>query len=150
MRTVKVQQSLDAAQQAVWDVLYDFPNIADWNSGVAKSFSTGTEAGVGATRHCDLKPAGGLDETLVEAEEPHRAVVRIDAVQKLPIKKGRVEFLLAAAGEGTDATLNYSYEPKGGPLAGLVGWVLDKQLASGFQGFLSDLGAEASKRASAG
>jgi uncharacterized protein YndB with AHSA1/START domain len=149
MRTVQVTKVLQAPQQSVWAVLYDFPNISQWNSGVTTSYATGQELGVGAQRHCDLSPAGQLEETLLELDEPHRAVVSIDSAKRIPIKHGRVEFLLEPAASGTTVTLNYSYEPRGGPLSGLVGRVLDPQLEKGFGGFLDDLGAEATKRATA-
>jgi carbon monoxide dehydrogenase subunit G len=149
MRTVHVHKTLGAPQSSVWAVLYDFPNIAAWNSGVQTSFATGQALGVGAQRHCDLKPTGQLEETLVELEEPNRAVISIDSTKRLPMKRALVEFLLAPAGTGTDVTINYSYEPKGGPLAGLIGRVMDSQLEKGFGGFLDDLGAEAARRASA-
>jgi uncharacterized protein YndB with AHSA1/START domain len=149
MRTVQATKVLDAHQQSVWDVLYDFPNISQWNSGVTTSYATGQELGIGAQRHCDLSPAGQLEETLVELDEPNRAVVSIDSTKRIPIKRGRVEFLLEPDGSGTSVTLNYSYEPRGGPLAGLIGRVLDTQLVRGFSGFLDDLGEEAAKRARA-
>ncbi len=149
MRTVQVTKTLDADQSSVWAVLYDFPNIAQWNSGVQTSFATGTELGVGAQRHCDLKPTGQLEETLVELEEPNRAVVSIDSAKRLPMKRALVEFLLRPAGTGTEVTVNYNYEPKGGPFKGLVGRVMDGQLETGFGGFLDDLGTEAGRRAGA-
>jgi uncharacterized protein YndB with AHSA1/START domain len=147
MRTVQATKTFDAPQQSVWDVLYDFPNISQWNSGVASSFATGQEFGVGAQRHCDLSPTGQLDETLVELDEPDRVVVSIDAAKRIPVKRGRVEFLLEPVGPGTKVTVNYSYVPNGGPLAGIVGRVMDPQLQKGFGGFLDDLGAEAARRA---
>lgn len=146
MRTVQVTKTLDAPQQSVWNVLYDFPNISQWNSGVTSSFATGQELGVGAQRHCDLSPTGQLEETLVELDEPTRAVVSIDTAKRIPIKRGRVEFLLEPVGSGTKVTINYSYAPIGGPLAGVVGRVMDPQLRNGFGGFLDDLGAEAARR----
>ena len=67
MREITVEKDVEAPVDAVWAVLADFPNIADWNGGVKKSFSTNDQTdGVGATRHCDLSPAGGLEETVVE------------------------------------------------------------------------------------
>ena len=146
MRTVRVTKTLEAPQQSVWDVLYDFPNIALWNSGVTTSYATGPEFGVGAQRHCDLSPAGQLEETLIELDEPNRVVVSIDAARRIPIKRGRVEFLLAPVDSGTEVTLTYSYEPNGGPFAALVGRMMDPQLEKGFGGFLDDLGAEAARR----
>lgn len=145
MHSISVTKVLAAPQSAVWAVLADFANISSWNSGVSASFHSGgpIEVGVGTQRHCDLKPMGGLDETLIEMQEPNRAVVRIDRATRIPIKRGEVEFLLEAEGEHTRTTVNYAFEPNGGPLAGLVGRMLEGQLTTGFGGFLDDLEAAA-------
>ncbi|MEM7092276.1 MAG: SRPBCC family protein [Actinomycetota bacterium] len=141
MNSISVTKVMEAPQQAVWDVLADFANIADWNSGVATSFHSGgpEEVVVGTQRHCDLKPMGALDETLQVIEEPSRAVVSIDKAARIPIKHGEVEFLLAAEGDGTRTTINYTFQPKGGPIAGVIGKMLEGQLTKGFTGFLDEL-----------
>jgi len=129
----------------VWAVLADFPNIAAWNSGVKKSFATSeSTSGVGATRHCDLAPLGELEETILEWQPDERLVISIDAAAKLPIRSGQVTFTLDESGDATTTTLDYAYEPKGGPLGRLIGPMVDRQLRSGFTGFLADLDAAAS------
>lgn len=145
MNSISVSKVLAAPQAAVWAVLADFANIAAWNTGVATSFHSGGPADVqvGTQRHCDLQPMGGLDETLIVMEAPDRAVVRIDRATKIPIKHGEVEFLLVPVDGGTTTTINYSFAPKGGPFAGVVGRMLEGQLTTGFGGFLDDLEAAA-------
>lgn len=147
MRNVTVQRDIQAPASAVWAVLADFPNIAEWNTGVKKSFSTSGEqvAGVGAQRHCDLAPLGGLEETVREWEEGRRLVVSIDEAAKVPLRRAEATFELADQGEVTPLTFAYRYEPKGGPFAALVGRVLDAQFRKGFEGFLRDLEAEAQR-----
>ena len=62
--TISATRTIDAPKKAVWDVLVDFANIADWTDQVATSFSIGDPVtGVGQGRHCDLSPAGAIDET---------------------------------------------------------------------------------------
>ncbi len=141
MHAISVSKTIAAPRQAVWDVLADFGNISDWNTGVSVSRITGGGGDVapGTQRYCELKPMGTLDETLLEMEEPRRAVVRIDKASKIPIKTGQVEFLMEPDGEGTLTTVNYEYEAKGGPLSGLIGKILAGQLETGFAGFLEDL-----------
>lgn len=140
MREVQVDRDIDASRSAVWSVLADFPNIARWNSGVKTSVSTSAAAsGVGATRHCDLAPAGGLEETIAEWVPEERMVISIDSTKKLPIKSGLVTFTLDEADGRTPTDVVYRYETKFGPLGALMGPVLDKQLAKGFAGFLTDL-----------
>ena len=141
MRTIEVERDIDAPQSSVWAVLADFPNIASWNSGVKKSFSTSdTTQGVGAQRHCDLAPAGALEETFQVWEPDSRLEISIDSASGLPIRHGLAKFALEASGSGTRVTIAYCYEPKFGPLGQLMGrLVMDGQLTKGFTGFLKDL-----------
>ena len=147
MRSIKVSRRISAAPADVWAVLADFPNIAAWNSGVAKSFSTSEATdGVGARRHCDLAPFGELEETIKEWDEPHRLVVSIDSAKKLPIAHGLVTFVLVPAEDATETSIEYAYKPKFGLLGQIMGSLaLDGQLKKGFNGFLKDLDA-ASRR----
>jgi uncharacterized protein YndB with AHSA1/START domain len=147
MRSIKVNRRIPAAPAKVWAVLADFPNIAAWNSGVAKSFSTSEATdGVGARRHCDLAPFGELEETIKEWDEPRRLVVSIDSAKKLPIAHGLVTFDLVSAEDATETSIEYAYKPKFGLLGQIMGSLaLDGQLKKGFNGFLKDLDA-ASRR----
>ena len=84
MHNVTVTRDMAAPQADVWAVLADFPNIADWNTGVKVSHSTSGDQteGVGATRHCDLAPTGSLEETVQAWEPPNRmAASSIDRIR---------------------------------------------------------------------
>ncbi|NNC93415.1 MAG: hypothetical protein HKN80_13080 [Acidimicrobiia bacterium] len=111
-----VRRQVQAPRSAVWAVLADFPNIADWNSGV------------GARRHCDLAPMGALEETISEWVPESRMVVRIDSAAKLPIKEGVVTFSLEERDGLTPTEVRYAYQPKFGVLGSMMGPVLDRQL----------------------
>lgn len=142
MRSIKVSRRIASAPADVWAVLSDFPNIATWNSGVAKSFATSeSEGGVGAQRHCDLAPFGALEETVKEWDENRRMVISIDSAKKLPIAHGEVTFVLSPAGDdATEVSVDYSYKPKFGLIGDVMGSLaLDGQLTKGFNGFLKDL-----------
>jgi uncharacterized protein YndB with AHSA1/START domain len=152
MRNVSLTKKIDASRQVVWDVLADFPNIANWNSGVKKSYSTNdTPDGVGASRHCDLAPAGALEETIREWEPNERLVVSIDAAKKAPIKSGLGSFVLTGDDAGpTEVTVRLDFTPKGGPVGNLLfGKLLDKQFSKGFTGALDDLDSAATKSSAA-
>lgn len=142
MRQIQVSRTMPAPAPAVWDVLADFPNIADWNSGVKTSHSTGdATGGVGATRHCDLAPMGALEETIRGWEPNERLVVGIDSATKLPIKQGEVTFDLSPNPDGSQTTVEvtYAYQARFGPIGALMGPMIDRQLTKGFGGFLEDL-----------
>jgi len=141
MRSIKVSKRISATPAAVWAVLADFPNIAAWNSGVAKSFSTSdSTSGVGAQRHCDLAPFGALEETVKEWDEASRLVISIDSAKKLPMAHGLATFSLSPTGEETIVTIDYAYQPKFGFVGQILGSIaLDGQFTKGFNGFLKDL-----------
>lgn len=136
MRSISVSDTVEATPTAVWAVLADFPNISVWNGGVTESHATGAvDRGVGATRHCDLAPMGQLEETVREWEPEQKMVVSIDEAHRLPMRRALATFTLAPADGGTSVTIDYAYEPR----PRLLGPVLDRQLAKGFRGFITDL-----------
>ena len=141
MRSIKVSRQIPSAPAKVWAVLADFPNIATWNTGVAKSFATSdSTGGVGAQRHCKLVPFGELEETVKEWDDVHRMVISIDSAKKLPIDHGEVTFNLSPVYDSTEVSVNYAYKPKFGLLGQIMAsLVLDGQLKRGFKGFLKDL-----------
>ena len=141
MRVVRVSRQIDASRTKVWAVLADFPNIADWNRGVNRSYSTSdATAGVGTKRHCDLAPMGALEETVTGWDEEQRLEIKIDSAAKLPIAHGLATFNLSSADAATDVFVEYRYEPKFGFLGQLMGrLILGAQLTKGFRGFLKDL-----------
>ncbi len=141
MRSIDVSRQISSVPEKVWAVLADFPNIASWNTGVAKSFATSdSTSGVGAQRHCDLAPFGELEETIKEWVDTRRMVISIDSAKKLPIARGEVTFVLVPSGEGTEIRVNYAYQPKFGLLGQVMASLaLDRQLTKGFNGFLKDL-----------
>ena len=143
MRSIKVSKRIPSPPAKVWAVLADFPNIATWNTGVAKSFATSdSTGGVGAQRHCDLAPFGELEETVKEWDDTRRMVISIDSTKKLPIAHGEVTFVLSPADDATEVSVNYVYKPKFGLLGQIMGSLaLDRQLMKGFKGFLNDLDA---------
>lgn len=147
MRSIKVNRRIPAVPAAVWAVLADFPNIAAWNSAVAKSFSTSeSTSGVGAQRHCDLAPFGELEETIKEWDESRRLVISIDSAKKIPIANGIVTFDLGPAGDATEISIEYAYQPKFGIFGHILGSLaLDGQLTKGFNGFLKDLDTAATR-----
>ncbi len=150
MRNVKLERTLAAPRSSVWAVLADYPNIADWNDGVKKSYAIGDATeGVGAQRQTELVPMGAMRETVAEWVPEERMVIAIDKVEKMPVKQARMTFTLSGGDETTLFTMSYDYEPKGGPLAVILGPVLDRQMNKGFNGFIDLLEPAAQARAAA-
>ena len=143
MRSIKVSRKIPAAPAKVWAVLADFPNIASWNTAVAKSFATSdSTSGIGAQRHCDLAPFGELEETIKEWDDERRMTIGIDSAKKLPLAHGEVTFVLSPVDDATEVGISYAYKPKFGLLGQVMGrLVLDGQFTKGMKGFLKDLDA---------
>lgn len=148
MRHINLSTKIDASRQVIWDILADFGNVADWNTGINESHSTSDAAnGVGATRYCDLGPGGTLDETIREWEPNERMVISIDAATKAPIKGGLGTFVLTGDNAGPiEVALTFDYTAKVGPIGNLFGKVLDKQFIKSFHGYFKDLNSTAMQR----
>jgi uncharacterized protein YndB with AHSA1/START domain len=149
MRNVRVERTLTTPQSSVWAVLADYPNIVDWNDGVKNSYAIGDATeGVGAQRQTELVPNGAMRmrETVSEWVPEERMVLAIDKIEKQPVKHATMTFTLSG-GDTTSFTMNYVYEPKGGPLAFIYGPILDRQMNKGFNGFIDSLELAAQARA---
>ena len=150
MRNVEVERAIRAPLSSVWAVLADYPNIVDWNDGVANSYAIGDATeGVGAQRQVELGSKGSIKnrETVTEWVPEQIMVVAIDKIEKQPIKQATMTFTLSDGGETTPFTMSYDYEPKGGPLAYIYGPILDRLLNKGFNGFIDSLEPAAQDRA---
>jgi len=138
-------------RSSVWALLADYPNIADWNDGVKKSYAIGDAIeGVGAQRQTELVPTGAMRmrETVAEWVPEERMVIAIDKVEKMPVKQARMTFTLSGGDETTLFTMRYDYEPKGA-LWSFLGPILDRQFSKGFNGFIDLLEPAAQARSAA-
>jgi hypothetical protein len=147
-RVVWVERSIAAAPADVWAVLADLADHASWRRDVKASRMLGEQkSGVGARRHLNLAPVGGLDERVLGWEEGSKMVVAVDKATVVPIKSG--EATLVVEGERDDkskVTMEFRYVPKGGSLGRVIGPVVDGQLTRVFRGVLADLERAARKR----
>jgi hypothetical protein len=147
-RVVRVERSIPVASSDVWAVLADLPNHASWRDdvNVSRMLSEAT-SGVGARRHLDLAPVGGLDETVLDWEEGRRMVVAVDNATVVPVKSGEATLVVNREGDDeSKVTWEFRYVPKGGPFGRVVGAVADRQLAKVFRRVLADLEQAALKR----
>lgn len=134
--------TINAPASAIWALLGEgFPNISQWTDQVKKSASTSAKPnGVGASRHCDLAPAGSLDETIVEWVPEERLVIDVKNIKLMPIKRSTTTFTLRKIDdETTEVTMAPAAEAKGGPLAPIVARRLEKGLPKAAAGLLEDL-----------
>lgn len=144
MPTLQVTRTTDKSPEALWDVLADFPNIANWYSGLKTSVST-SEAfnGVGATRHCELAPVGAIDERILDWEEGSRVRIAAEKYEKAPIKHAIADFRIVPEGEQTRLDLSFDFTAKGGVAGKAATPALKAALTKGFNQMLEDWEAAA-------
>jgi hypothetical protein len=143
-RHITVQRRMTAATGSVWTLFADFPNLANHWSGLRSTRAIGDQtSGVGARRHVELKPFGSMDETVTVWEEGRR----IDTLNRpgvsVPFNHAESSLLLEPADNGTLATFDYRYVPRGGPIGRFTGPFIDRMLTTSFAGMLAaaDAGA---------
>jgi uncharacterized protein YndB with AHSA1/START domain len=146
-RHLTVRRHLAVPPSAVWPFFSDFPNLAAHWTGPRATRAIGTQtSGVGARRHVDLKPIGGMDETVTVWEEGRRIDTSNRASPLVPFSRAETTLQLAPEGGGTLATFDYTYVPRGGPIGRLTAPVIDKMLTATF----GDMLVAAETAASAG
>lgn len=149
MTAISATKTIDAPKSVVWEVLADFANIAKWTSQVETSYTIGDPiTGVGQGRHCDLAPAGAIDETITEYVPEQRLGISVHNVQKLPIVKAMSSFSLEAAGENaTKVTMTSDPTFKGGPIGSVLKRLASGKLRNGLAELLDDLAVASAAQA---
>ena len=142
MNSISVSRTTDKSREALWAKLQDFPNIADWASGVKTSTQTSSEpTGVGATRHCVVGGNGTLDETIQRLDDQRQMVISIDKTTKLPVKSAVSTFTIEDPAEGRRISMESEVGLKG--IGKLMGPILRKGLAKGNGKLLEEWAAAA-------
>jgi ribosome-associated toxin RatA of RatAB toxin-antitoxin module len=137
-RHIKVQRRMAAPTDSVWALFADFPNLATHWSGLRATRVIGSQtSGVGARRHVELKPIGSMDETVTTWEEGRRIDTENHPSVSVPFNRAETALTLEPDGEGTLATFDYRYVPRGGPIGRLTGPMIDKMLTSTFTKMLA-------------
>jgi carbon monoxide dehydrogenase subunit G len=114
---------INASKEQVWDILADLGGIKSFHPGLTDSYYQPGSAkrGIGASRHCDLKPSGSVEETAVRWEEGESYTLRIHDGKNVPpfiLAHGTVA--VRANGSGTVASMVVEYSLKFGPLGRLM------------------------------
>jgi len=132
-RHLSVQRRMAVPTGSVWTVIADFPNLASRWSGLRASTAIDTQTrGVGARRRVELKPIGSMDETVTVWEEGRRIDTENHPSLSVPFKRAETAFSLEPDGDGTLATFDYRYLPRGGPIGRFTGPLIDRMLTATF------------------
>ncbi len=118
MTRITSEVLINAPKNEVWDIIADLGAIENFHPGVTKSYYTSkVKNGVGASRHCDLLPAGSIEETATEWHEGEGYVLEVRGGEGLPpFKKAHIRLALKRDGHQTVATLSFEYTLKHGPI----------------------------------
>ena len=136
-RHITVQRRMSASTGALWALFADFPNLATHWSGLRATRPIGDQTGgVGARRRVELKPIGSMDETVTIWEERRRIGTRNQPSASVPFKHAESMLTLEPDEDGTLATFDYRYLPKGGVFGRLTGPLIDKMLTATFADML--------------
>lgn len=123
MTRITSEIRINAPKNEVWNIIADLGAIENFHPGVTKSYYTSeVKNGVGASRHCDLLPAGSIEETATEWHEGEGYVLEVRGGEGLPpFKKAHIHFTLKEDGQETVATMSLEYTLK----FGLIGKLMD-------------------------
>ncbi len=136
-RHITVQRRMSASLGALWALFADFPNLANHWRGLRATRPIGDQTGgVGARRRVDLKPIGSMDETVTIWEKRRRIGTQNQPSAWVPFKHAESMLTLEPDEDGTLATFDYRYLPRGGALGRLTGPLIDKMLTATFADML--------------
>jgi len=149
--TLRHEIRIEAPVDAVWRAIAeDLTAVQHYNQMVSSArFLSDQREGVGATRRCELKPKGFVEERVWEWT-PKRAIGLEVAASEWPIvfMKWRTE--LADDGKATLVTQEMTYQPKFGPLGVLMdALVMRRKLDSGIRDVFTNLKSYVERNAGA-
>ena len=137
-RHVTVQRRMAASTGSVWALFADFPNLASHWSGLRATRAIGNQtSGVGARRHVELRPIGSMDETVTTWEEGRRIDTENHPSWSVPFSRAETTLTLEPDNDGTLATFDYRYVPRGGPIGRFTGPLVDTMLKRTFTDMLA-------------
>jgi carbon monoxide dehydrogenase subunit G len=123
MTSIRTEIRINAPREKVWTVLADLGAIQQFNPGVKKSYYTSeSRQGVGASRVCELRPLGAIEESALDWQEGKSFTLDIRPLSKAPpFKKATGRFQLDSVGQKTRVALDIDYTLR----FGLLGRLLD-------------------------
>lgn len=139
-RHITVQRRMSASTGAVWAVLADFPDLARHWNGLRSTTAIGEQtSGVGARRRVELRPFGTMDETVTVWQEARKIETQNRPSALVPFAHAESTLTVEPDGDGTMATFDYRYVPRGGPMGRITGPLIDRTLTRTFTDMLAAL-----------
>jgi carbon monoxide dehydrogenase subunit G len=127
MTTIHRQIHIDASPDQVWAVLADLAAVQNYSPGVASAHYTSSHReGIGASRHCDLRPKGRVEERIVAWQEQQGYTIEI--YEGIPaLREVFGHFSLSPRREGTLTAFTMQYKMRFGPLGALINALMVKR-----------------------
>ena len=146
---VEASAVANVSKETLWNVIADFPNIADHVDSVKASAAIGEQiSGVGATRRCAFAAVGTAEEEIIEFEPGDRLAIFLYKTTGLPMKQSVTTFSLTEINPHTTRlTMRAEIEAKGGVFSALVAKLLERRLPRAAQRTVADLTASAERLA---
>ena len=142
MTTLTHEIRVSAPIESVWPAIADLTAVERYNPMVASARHISDQReGVGASRRCELKPKGWVEERVWDWKPPHALGLEVAASEwPLVFMKWRTE--LQADGDGTLVRQELTYKVKFGPIGALLDALvmrrkLDRGVAEVFRGLKS-------------
>jgi len=137
-RHIRVERRMAVPVDSVWTLFADFPNLADHWGGLRATKGIGEQtSGVGARRLVKLKPIGSMEETVISWEDGRMMATKNRPSVSVPFSQAEATLHIEPDGEGTAATFEYQYLPRGGPLGRVTGPLIDRMLTANFRSMLA-------------
>jgi len=136
MSNITREIQIEAPRKKVWQILADIGSVQDYSPGVVRSYYTSPKKqGVDASRHCDLLPAGTVEERIVEWHDGEEYAIEIYEGTQVPYM-GVSHFTLKDNGLVTTVMQRMDYKPtddlpnglKGKSMARLVDRIIEGNL----------------------
>jgi hypothetical protein len=117
---------IEASKERVWEAIADLGSIQDFHPEVTRPYYTSEQReGVGASRHCDLKPFGSVEERAIGWEDGSSFALEIYDSKKMPPFRFAVESMsVAEKGARAVAYLSLEYELRYGAIGSLLDWLM--------------------------
>ena len=147
MPRFSVETFVGVKSDLVWEVLADYGNVSEWNSGIRESKLTSDgDVGIGSVRHCEMDKGMFINERSLEWDEGKRLVIEMTD-SSMPMKAFVAEFALRSDGVGTIVSMTPTYALSYGVM-GLVGDAMfgQRKFNGMMQSVLSDLKTYAEAR----
>ncbi len=121
--------TIDAAPDAVWDVLGQYMHIDEFAPEIKSVDAlTDGEVGMGSKRRNHFANGTSLVEEVIQWQPGAGYTVKLSDMAAMPLKEASSEIRVTPTGGRSDVTWTFDYRVKYGPLGWLLGQTLMKMM----------------------